>query len=334
MYMPITVFSKETKENFVFSHINFVFGYAKSGKTTILSDLSNILSGKDKHHLVNGTQAMPNDFNILSLSSADGISAHLKLNSKSLLRRLIQENKYSPSFSSSCNQIQKGIASARMEIEEKIRSVLPGTKIDISDSESPLDFLMDNMSIVLESDTSSDEKGKLFSIVNCLAQSTACQTVVIIDDFDKDFDEEMTLNFLKEIQETNACFILSTKKNIPQIFLDENASIFAVRDERLIELPPLPRLIETSLTKNQNFATFEEYMTGQGYLETSGLEEMYLSQVQNDEKNNIVRILTSHHPVINALPQAGKVTICPRSAIEAQIYQNIFSLLGIPLDEK
>jgi hypothetical protein len=334
MFKPITIFSKESKENFVFSQINFVFGYAKSGKTTVLSDLSNIFSGKDKHHLVNGTQAMPNDFNVLSLSSTDGISAHLKLNSKSLLRRLIEENQYSPSFASSCAEIQRGIASAKEEIEEKIRSVLPGTKINVSGAEAPLDFLMDNMAIVLDSDTSSDEKAKLFSIVNCLAESTACQTIVLIDDFNNDFDEEMTLDFFKEIGDTKACFILSTKKSIPQTFLDENASIFAVREEKLLELPPLPKIIETSLTKDDNYSTFEEYMTNRGYAEGSGLEEMYLSQIQNDEKSNIVRILTSHHPSLSHHPQKGRVTICPRSAIEEKIYKEVFALLGIPLNEK
>lgn len=333
MFKPITVFSKETKENFVFSRLNFVFGYAKSGKTSILSDLVNILNGKDKHHLVNGTQAMPNDYNVLFLSSTDGISAHLKLNSKSLLRRLIEENKYSPSFSSACEDIQKGINAAKGEIEERIRSVLPGTKIEVSGAEAPLDFLMDNMNIVLESDTSSDEKAKLFSIVNCLAESTSCETVVIIDDFNNDFDEEMTLDFFKEISETNACFILSTKKTIPQSILDESTSIFAVREEKLMELPPLPRLIETSLTKGADFASFEEYMTGQGYLDSSGLEAMYVSQIQQDAKSNLVRILTSHHPVIAAHPQKGKVTICPRSVNEEKIYKNLFALLGIPLNE-
>lgn len=334
MFRPITVFSKETKENFVFSRINFVFGYAKSGKTSILSDLANILSGKDKHHLVNGTQAMPNDYNVLFLSSADGISAHLKLNSKSLLRRLIEENKYSPSFESACNEIQKGIETAKGEIEEKIRSVLPGTKIEISDTDTPLDLLMDNMNIVLDSDTSSDEKAKLFSIVNCLAETTNCQTIVIIDDFNNDFDEEMTLDFFKEISETQACFILSTKKTIPQTILDESASLFAVREERLIELPPLPKLIETTLNKDANFASFEDYMTGRGYLSGSGLEATYLTQIQNDEKSNLIRILTSHHPVIQNQPQDGKVTICPRSSTEEKIYRNVFALLGIPLDKK
>ena len=333
MFKPITIFSKETKENFVFSRMNFVFGYAKSGKTSILSDLVNIFSGKDKHHLVNGTQAMPNDFNVLFLSSTDGISAHLKLNSKSLLRRLIQENQYSSSFKAACADIQKGVASAQKEIEERIRTVLPGTKVNVSGGETPLDFLMDNMNIVLESDTTTDEKAKLFSIVNCLAESTSCQTIVIIDDFNNDFDEEMTLEFFKEIDQTQACFILSTKKQIPQSILDDNANIFAVREEKLIELPTLPKIVEGSLTKDERYASFEEYMTGQGYLSNSGLAEMYLAQLQADEKNNVVRILTAHHPLLNSKPQKGRVTICPRSVIEEKIYHNIFSLLGIPLNE-
>ena len=74
-------------------------------------------------------------------------------------------------------------------------------------------------------------------------------------------------------------------------------------------------------------------MTGQGYLSGSGIEAMYIAQIQSDEKSNLVRILTSHHPLIRNQPEKGKVTICPHSLAEEKIYQNVFALLGIPLNK-
>jgi hypothetical protein len=334
MLKNIVVFSKESKRNFVFSHINFVFGYAKSGKTTILLKFSDILSGKDKHHLVNGTQAMPNDYNVIFLSSSDGISTHLKLSSKSLLRKMIEENKYSDSFSSSCETIEKGVEIARNELEGELQSILPGSKVTISDADSPMAFLIDNMSISFDDNSSSQEKERLFSLVNRLTSLTKIPTIVIIDDFNNDFDEEMTISFLEEIEKSSAYFILSSKKSLSQSFLKEDCSVFAVRENEVIMIPDLKTLILDSIVGMPEYTSFEEYMTEAGYVSASGIADFFLKQIQNDERNNIVRILTSKNPIISTNLNQGAVTIFPRSKEEEKVYRKVFEILGIGSSDK
>jgi hypothetical protein len=334
MLKNIVVFSKESKRNFVFSHINFIFGYAKSGKTTILLKISDILSGKDKHHLVNGTQSMPNDFNVIFLSSSDGISSHLKLSSKSLLRKTIEENKYSDSFSSSCEMIEKGVEMARGELEGQIQSILPGSRVAISDADNPMTFLIDNMSISFDNSSSSQEKERLFSLVNRLTSLTKIPTIVVIDDFNNDFDEEMTISFLEEIEKSSAYFILSSKKSLSQSFLKEDCSLFAVRDSELTMIPDLKKLVLDSIVGMPEYTSFEEYMTGAGYVSTSGIADFFLEQIQNDERNNIIRILTSKNPIISTKVDQARVTICPRSKEEEEVYRKIFEILGIASSDK
>jgi hypothetical protein len=282
---------------------------------------SDILSGKDKHHLVNGTQAMPNDYNVIFLSSSDGISTHLKLSSKSLLRKMIEENKYSDSFSSSCETIEKGVEIARNEFT-------------ISDADSPMAFLIDNMSISFDDNSSSQEKERLFSLVNRLTSLTKIPTIVIIDDFNNDFDEEMTISFLEEIEKSSAYFILSSKKSLSQSFLKEDCSVFAVRENEVIMIPDLKTLILDSIVGMPEYTSFEEYMTEAGYVSASGIADFFLKQIQNDERNNIVRILTSKNPIISTNLNQGAVTIFPRSKEEEKVYRKVFEILGIGSSDK
>ncbi len=329
----ITVFGKDTKKFFEFSKLNLIFGYAGSGKSTFLSLLSSIFTGKDRHHLVNGTQTVSKDFNVIYLGGDDGISNHLKLNSKSLLRRIISESKYSESFDEYCDQMFRGMNHAQEEIEARIKDVLPGSTIRMNDTGQPLDFLIDNMTIEIEGDSSSEEKKKLFGLINSLSKNTTIKTIVLIDDFSDDFDEETTLNFLNEIDKSNAYFFLTTKRAVPQCYLREGAKLFAVREFETIPLPDIKTLLLHSLVESREYRTFEEYITGNGYIENSGLAEMFLHYVQDDEKNNLLRILTAKSPVLAHESLPGKVTIIPINPEEEKLYRSVFEILGIPLDE-
>ncbi len=329
----ITVFNKEAKKFYEFSRLNLIFGYAGSGKSTFLSLLSSIFTGKDKHHLVNGTQTVAKDFNVIYLGTDDGISNHLKLSSKSLLRRIIAESKYSDSFDQSCEQMFKGMNQAQEEIEGRIKEILPGSTVKITDSGHPLDFLIDNMTIEIEGDSSSEEKKKLFGLIRSLSSNTAIKTIVLIDDFNDDFDEETTLKFLEEIDKSNAYFFLTTKRSTPQTYLEEGVKIFAMREFEAIPLPDIKTLLLNSLVENQEYKTFEEYITGKGYVENSGLAEMFLHYIQGDEKTNLLRILTAKSPVLAHENIPGKVTIVPISTEEERLYKSVFESLGIPLDQ-
>lgn len=330
MFQKIGVLNKDSKKFLEFSKINLVFGYANSGKSTFLSELVSIFTGKDKHHLVNGTQTVPNDFNVLSLGSNEGISTHLKLSAKSLVKRLIVENKYSDSFGKACEKIEQGVAEAQSEIQDRIRETLPGTKVTVNDMDAPLNFLLDNISISMECDSSSDEKKNLFSLISSLSANSSLKTIVIIDDFDSDFDEESTLGFFDRILKTDAYFILSTKHPLPEPYLtNEETSIFCIRDFGTHVLPPIKQLLLDSIVGFPEYTTFEEYITGKGYLETSGIADLFLKAIQDSELANIQRILTSRNPVIGKERLPGKVTIVPRNDEEERLYASLFEMLGI-----
>lgn len=333
-FQKLTVFNKDKKNFSVFSKVNILLGYAGSGKTSVLSKLADIFSGKDKHHTVNGTQAMPNDYNIISISSADGINNHLKLNSKSLLRKAIEQNQFSQEFETSSKYIQTGFNSVKDELQIFLSRILPGSSVKLSNDDNFINLLLDNISIETSSSSDSINKWNLFSIVESLSEETKNQTIVLFDDFNKDFDEEMTIAFFEKIRKSNAIFFLTSRKTFPQYLIDEEDSLHAVRNDQLISVPSITKLAESQLIPNESYQSFEEYMLNGGYISQSEIPAAFARKIFQDQKSNLLRILTAKHPVINPFPIAGKVTICPSSVAEESLYKEIFEILGIALEQQ
>lgn len=325
----LSIFSKNNKKILEFYKTNILFGYSKSGKTTILSDLNNIFLGKDKQHLVNGTQTITGDFNVFYLGSKDGIKDHLKLSSKSLIRKMVNNQTFSESFHHYCEKITEGVTGAQNEIDAIIRQVLPRTRIEIPGANKPLDFLLDNMSISLEMDSSTEEKEELFSLVNNLSKMTKNKTIVLIDDFNNDFDEETTIKFFEDIKDTDAYFILTAKNPIPQNLLTNEVQVYAVRNHQLYPIPPLEKLVVESQSNNEENHTFEEYLLGNGYLKNSGYSNLIIDAIKNDQISNLLRILTSKNPIISNKNENGFVTIIPRTEEEKRLYEYVFNLLNL-----
>lgn len=70
-------------------------------------------------------------------------------------------------------------------------------------------------------------------------------------------------------------------------------------------------------------------MINAGYLQNSFIPEVFAEKILNDERQNVLRILTSKNPVINYSPIQGKVTICPNNLEEEKYYRHIFEILNI-----
>ena len=323
------LFNKENKKNIEFSKINIIFGYSKSGKTTFLKDLNSIFLGKNKHILINGTQTISGDFNVFYLNSTDGIRDHLKLSSKSLVRKLIVESQFSNDFNGLCLELSKNITKAKDEIANILKEVLPNLTFSINNIDNPLNLLIDNAEISLNIESSTEDKEELFSLVESLGKLTKTQTIVIIDDFNNDLDEEATINFFDNINTSDAYFILSTKRPIPQHLINTKTRIFTLRNFELIAIPPFEKLaLESQDAKEENHS-FEEYMLGIGYLKESNEYKKLLETINLDVISNILRILTSKNPVISEKQISGKVTIIPENKMEQKLYQYIFELLNL-----
>lgn len=325
----LSLFNKENKKNIEFSKINIIFGYSKSGKTTFLKDLNSIFLGKNKHILINGTQTISGDFNVFYLNSTDGIRDHLKLSSKSLVRKLIVESQFSNDFNGLCLELSKNITKAKDEIANILKEVLPNLTFSINNIDNPLNLLIDNAEISLNIESSTEDKEELFSLVESLGKLTKTQTIVIIDDFNNDLDEEATINFFDNINTSDAYFILSTKRPIPQHLINTKTRIFTLRNFELIAIPPFEKLaLESQDAKEENHS-FEEYMLGIGYLKESNEYKKLLETINLDVISNILRILTSKNPVISEKQISGKVTIIPENKMEQKLYQYIFELLNL-----
>lgn len=328
IFEKLTVFNKETKNFFVFSHINLMFGYAGAGKTSVISLLTSIFSGKDKKHQVNGTQTMPNDFNLLSVSNEEGVFPHLKLNSKSLIRKTIESGSYSEEMAASFASVQKGFSQAQAEIESLVRSILPNAKIEVTNLEKPMSLLLDNLSITLENDSSSESKWQLFSVITRLAEETQNRTLVFLDDFNNDFDEEYTIKFFEKMNKSKATFFLTTSKPIPQNLLGDSCSVFGIRNGKLIQIPSLPDIADEALTKDKSYQTYEEYMMDAWYIDKGEIKNLFVEQIKNDIHSNLLRLLTSKDPIIGPKPVEGKVTIVPRSKEEESFYKLVLDQIN------
>lgn len=328
-FEKISVFDKDQKKFFAFSKINLLFGYAKSGKTSTLAKLSDIFSGKDKHHLVNGAQAMPNDYNIIYVNSTEGLNNHLKLNSKSLVRKLIEMNQFSADFENASKDVQVGLESAKNELQLFLSRILPGSTIKMANENNIMDLLLDNVTVEVNSNSDSDGKWNLFSVVDGLASEIQNQTIVLFDDFNKDFDEEMTISFFEKLRKSSAIFVLTSRRSFPQNLIHEEDSVFAIRNDEMIQMPSIAKMIREQILQEDSYASFEEYMLNAGYLQSSSIPDAFAKKIVNDERQNVLRILTSKEPVIECSPVEGKVTICPNSLEEEKFYRHIFELLNI-----
>lgn len=325
----IALQNENTRKILTFSQINFVFGYSGSGKTTFLETLNAAFMGKDKSYISNRGKILPSDFNVIFVSGNDDINSHLKLSSKSLLQKLIFSSHYSQRFEESLKSISQSLENVREEIENEISPILGGIRAIIKRQDDPLDFVIDNLSISCDGASSSYERHALFEIVNALTNVTNSKTVVLIDDFSKEFDEETILKTIREARKQNAYFILSSNKPIPQWVLDNDTSIVAMREGEPIQLPSLKDLALDAIEGQPKYQSFEEYMLGDGYSKLSGASERYARLIIEDRMCTFLRILTSKNPVITNHCASDFIAIMPKSAEEETIYRKLFDMLGI-----
>lgn len=328
-FSDLNVFDKNNKKFFVFSNINLIFGYAKSGKTTALSKLSDIFSGKDKHYLVNGTQTMPNDYNIIFVGSSEGLQSHLKLNSRSLVKKLIEITSFSKDFQTASENIQKNIQYAKDELQTLMSEILPGSSIKFDNEDSPIDLLLDNISIDMTSYSESSSKWNLFSLADSLSSKTDTRTLIFFDDFNKEFDEEMTIAFFERVRKSNATFFLTTRSVFPQSLISETDSLFAVRDDELHQIPSFGKLADIATKDTKERRSYEEYMIESWNKNNEAARSLFIEKIKNDKNLNILRILTSKSPVINCKPIGGKVTIIPSCKEEETIYKDLMDSLSL-----
>jgi hypothetical protein len=167
----------------------------------------------------------------------------------------------------------------------------------------------------------------LFSLVDSLGSED--NRFVIIDDFDKDLDEESTIKFLKRIEKSNDTFFLFSNKPSSIHYCLGRYSIFAVRETNVYDLTNIYMLIKDSQKGLKDHFSYEEYMMNYGYALNSGMIDEIYKNVTNSALLNIGRILTSKDPIIEDNFSKDHISIVASSSEEKTFYGYLFDILSI-----
>ena len=245
---------------------------------------------------------------------------------------MISSTRYSKDFATAEETIEKNIGVMEGEIDKNIHKIFPESNIKAGSLDDPLQLILDNITLSFTDDSSSFSRKSLFKLVTQLSTLTGKQSIIIIDDFNNDFDDETTISFFNELTETDAVCILSTSHTIPQSLLNDETRIFASREQSVIALPKLSNFLLDSIDGQPEYTSFEEYMLGRGYLKGAEIDKRYLSLMQRDELSNFLRVLTSKSPVLTDTYDSSRICIIPRNIQERKIYESLFNILGLKSD--
>ncbi len=89
--MKLNFYQNDIKKTLELHKINIFYGYSESGKTTFAETLNEGLSGKDKSITLNNLNIIKNEKNVVFINSKESIIDHIKLSSKSYLKKYYYE---------------------------------------------------------------------------------------------------------------------------------------------------------------------------------------------------------------------------------------------------
>lgn len=318
-------------KKYQFSKVNLFFGYSQSGKSSTLSFIESLFSGKEKKWMVNSSIVGSDDYEVISISDKEGINDHLKLSSKSLLTKIFLKSNYSDEFKNTCNNLSKYLTLAQDYLSETLSKKMPFLNMEIKKSGDPLEFLINNISLTFDSYSSSASKNALYSLIKVINENSLNKKLIfIIDDFNIFMDEEETCRFFNLMNETDATFFLSSSHPIPQHLLTDDMCLYSVRNGEAYFLPSLDKLIAESIFGQDQYMSFEEYMLNAGYAKNSGEIAKKVQIIKDDLNCNLLRILCSKNPSLDdGDGKSSLVRITPRDDIEKAIYLYVFNMLEI-----
>ena len=292
MARKITLFNKENRKFFELNRLNLIFGPSFSGKTTCLDDFASIFSGKKSKYEIDGTAIVPDEWNLITIRSDDGISTQLKMSPKSLLRSTIKEEISGEHWDDEIEKLENSVSSIQNRLADLLLPLLPSATVSFGAKGKVSDLILDNVTVSLNDTSSSLEKEAMLKLVVKLFNDHG-NSVVLIDDFADKLDEEQATAIMEEMKAGKATFIVASRHPLPQSIWDDEITVMASKDGRLIQIQPLSKLLKRP--KEGKTITFEEYMIGNGY-DSLITEERLLKEVQNDGGNSLFRLLCLKRP--------------------------------------
>lgn len=328
-FLPtIRVFDENERKKIVISKTVLVFGPSHSGKTDFLDYIEGLLTAKKTKATANGVSIRPNDFFVLSISTEENIEGHLKLSSKSVLRRYVESIEPSIGSNTETEKIKEGLENLSQKIETFFADSFPGYRVRFKGLDDPFSLVLDNASIDIDSPSSSTNKFELIKLALQLADLSEKESFLLVDDFTDALDEEEIATILREAQTHKCHCVFSSRHPIPQTNLNDEIIIYRCSENGFVLLPTISDIFIDVIDGQTESTSFEDYMLGKGYAVSSGVREAYLNLIKGDDFWALTRLLCSRNAHM-ADEEGEGLSIVAKTGQEKMVYASLLDLLGM-----
>lgn len=255
MYKNFNIYSQKFNIFNNFSKINIIFGANSSGKTTIVNNLIEIFSGKDKTAKINDMSISKDNYNIINIDSEFQINELTKLTSKNINKIKIQNIINDQNNFYLKEELSKFLNSFQRKLDETINkdSILKWEIKDQNIDDLALNLIEGNIN------ASKSEENILYIKEKISIENT--KNIIFIDDFDIYLNEEKTLAILKLLESLDAVIFLTTNKPESLFYSYNKYSNFVCKN---VVLKSLMSILEISDENND----ISSYLLNNLYYET------------------------------------------------------------------
>ncbi len=334
--MNVKFYKNEKKYVLNFGKINFFYGYSNSGKTSLAQLLESGLSGKDKTFLKNSISIKKDENNVIFIDSKESIIDHIKLNSKSYIKKYFQKDIKDYFDSNDCvvgeiNNILNDINKKLKNICDEINIYSEPLQINVQISINNYEEIVDNFLKLSIDDaclSSSSSKELLIYLIMLLEENKE-DTHIIIDDFDSQLDEESIIKLIDKINNSNSFFYLFTNKTISLPYTIDRYNVFNIREDKIFDFTNLKYIVKCALSGDKKYDNFEEYMLDEGYLNCTGYIEQTYKITKTNSIYNLGRMFVSKKFEISDNIDYKTIKINPSNENEKIILNYINDLINL-----
>lgn len=331
--MKLKYYYNDNKRELEINKVNIFYGYSGAGKTNLSKIIEEGLNGKDKSFSINGSNILKEEFNVIYIDSKESIHEHLKLSSKSYLKKLyykplqeylLDNEEKLELINNQFNDINETLDKIAQKFNK--RSSIKNLEINfkLPNNETLINECID---VKIDTDISSSKSREMLFNLITLLNSEEKQTHIIIDNFDSLLDEEAIIHFFNLLENYKGFIYLFTNKPTSIMYSIDKHSIFCVRNNNVFNLSNINYLLLESQENNER-VDYVEYMLNEGYLKASGILTDEFIRIKNNSICNLGRMLTSKNYQITNTISYEYVTIIPNNEIEERFLLKINNLIN------
>lgn len=243
--------------------ITLFYGPNNCGKTKLLQTFNDGFSGKlKKDFLVNHLEVDKTQYDVVYIDDKSDINDHLKLTNKSLIKAFIKDYYEDEKIKQLLNIIDCNLKNGLQEFNNFINSnintnIESEINIALTIKETEINELIDSLvCLTFNNNPSLSSSGLRRELITYFAmQKGVKDKIIIIDNFDNEFDLNHTLDFIMKITTSNdnIFFILSTNKSISFKYIYLNhINYYFIQSDSLLNFNNLNEIIRICLAIHQN----------------------------------------------------------------------------------